>query len=159
MRDNMIRREVGRMQIKLAAAVARIRSQEPESEAALVTSVSGVRAQDALRTSRDADSAPRRPTGESAESGGAYNRLALRDDEWLCAADIAEAEGVNFDAFRKRLHRWQRKHDDGWQQVTDRKPRAPKYLYRVGAIRHLIRPRAASSESSSERPANENPRT
>ena len=60
------------------------------------------------------------------------------DQAWLADTDLAGYLGVDRNALRQRLNRWRKKNDEGWREVTDRKPREPKYLYRVGAVRTLV---------------------
>ena len=41
-------------------------------------------------------------------------------------------------ALEKRFERFRRKNFEGWQEVTEPKPNQPRYLYRVGAVRHIV---------------------
>ncbi len=141
LRGDIIRREVGALRERLAAAVARIRSQEDAS---------GTSGQSPHAPAAVPQTGAGRGTGADLSAG----QRVLAPDAFLALGDIALAEGVPLAALRKRVARWQRKSEEGWREVTDRKPRESKYLYQVGAIRHLIRPRIASRETSSDRPAN-----
>lgn len=67
----------------------------------------------------------------------------------LCCADLAKRFGVPADNLRQRLKRWMKTHDDGWKEVNDRRPREPKYLYKVSAVMHIIE----ELQASGERPA------
>lgn len=75
------------------------------------------------------------------------------DDSLLSPVRLAAAFGVNADALRTRLNRWRRRHHEGWIENTERGPREPQYLYRVGTVRHIIRALQATSETTSQRPA------
>ena len=75
------------------------------------------------------------------------------DDSLLSPVGLAAAFGVNADALRTRLNRWRRRHHEGWIENTERGPREPRYLYGLGAVRHIIRALQATSETTSQRPA------
>jgi hypothetical protein len=62
----------------------------------------------------------------------------LPDDAVMNHVDLANKLGIDREALRKRLQRWRRDNMDGWQEIADAKAREPRYLYRVGAIRHLL---------------------
>lgn len=75
----------------------------------------------------------------------------ITDDARLSPADIARHfPGLTIGAVSKKLERWRSSNDDGWNEVTDRKPRQPQYLYRWGNVKHLFSP---SSQTSGERRA------
>jgi hypothetical protein len=62
-----------------------------------------------------------------------------RDDaDLLSVAALAARYRLNAEALRKRLQRWQAGTMDGWVEVEDRARNQPRYLYRVGAVRHLF---------------------
>jgi CRP-like cAMP-binding protein len=67
----------------------------------------------------------------------------LPDDATMNHADIADTLNIDREALRKRLERWRQNNADGWQEIADAKAREPKYLYRIGSIRHLLREAAA----------------
>lgn len=78
------------------------------------------------------------------------------DDEGMfTSSDLAERFGVNAETLRKRLDRWREKNvtSRDWTENEGATSRDPKYLYRLGAVRHLIALLQASGESSGERPA------
>ncbi len=75
------------------------------------------------------------------------------DESMLPPARLAEQFGVAAEALRKRLDRWRSQNGEGWVENTERGPREPKYLFRVGSVRPLIDAMIAPSETSSERPA------
>jgi hypothetical protein len=59
--------------------------------------------------------------------------------ERLSCPDLASRYKVNAEALRKRLERWMPTHQEDWLEVTNRRPRDPKYLYRVSAVLPIIR--------------------
>ncbi|NUQ63992.1 MAG: hypothetical protein HUU20_16065 [Pirellulales bacterium] len=62
----------------------------------------------------------------------------LPPDAMLSPATLAAKFDVPLQALQGRLKRWREKHADGWQEVTNRKPREPQYLYRLEAVRPVI---------------------
>ena len=79
----------------------------------------------------------------------------ILDSAMLSSRDLAIAFNIDIvrvDALRKRLDRFRRGNDDGWTEATNRKPREPGFLYRVGNVRSLVMDFKASGETSSERP-------
>jgi hypothetical protein len=64
----------------------------------------------------------------------------LSDDAFMTHVELAGTLGLPTGALRSRLDRWRRGHpgDDGWREVTERKARSPKYLYRVRAVRQVL---------------------
>jgi hypothetical protein len=88
---------------------------------------------------------------------GAANATGL-GDVLASPADIAQRYDLPLEPLQKRLGRWRQKHDEGWKEVTDRKPREPQFLYKLSAVSPIIeemasRRKDASSEASSHRPA------
>ncbi len=63
---------------------------------------------------------------------------SLPPDAMLSPATLAEKFQVPLAALQKCLERWRAKNADGWQEVTNRKPREPQYLYRLEAVRAVI---------------------
>lgn len=62
-------------------------------------------------------------------------------------SQLAERFGLSGGALTKALQRWRGKNGDGWHEVENRKPREPKYTYRLSAVMPLINGMlAASSE-------------
>jgi len=57
-------------------------------------------------------------------------------------AGIPEADKLARDSLRKTLEKWRRenisKQGTDWVEVADRKPREPGFLYRLGAVEHLL---------------------
>jgi hypothetical protein len=49
------------------------------------------------------------------------------------------------EALRKRLERWRHENPDHWEELADRKPRQPKYVYREAAVLSVIAELRASS--------------
>ena len=75
---------------------------------------------------------------------------AIDDDSHLSPVKLAKIFRVDAEPLRKRLGRWRRPNNyNGWIENQDRKPNEAKYLYRVGAVRHII----DNLKTSSERPA------
>jgi len=70
----------------------------------------------------------------------------LDDDGWYTHSTLADHFGLAREALRKQLERWRKKHFDGWKENTDRRPREPKHLYQLSAVRHIIDKMLASSE-------------
>jgi hypothetical protein len=74
------------------------------------------------------------------------------------ASEIAERLGLPRETVRKRLDRWREKQADGWYEVTERKSRDCKYLYKIRDILPaiddlLMGVGPASGEASSGRPS------
>ena len=63
----------------------------------------------------------------------------LPDDTWSTHVELAGRLGLESEPLRSRLNRWRADNFDGWQEVTEPKARSPKYIYRVGSIRHVLR--------------------
>lgn len=64
---------------------------------------------------------------------------AIDDNTWLAEADLAREFRRNPNTLRKRLRKWRPHHlDNSWQQAPHPKPRDPRFLYRVGAVRAVI---------------------
>jgi len=75
---------------------------------------------------------------------------SLDDNAWYTHDQLADAFGVPKDALRKRLDRYRQSNLwGGWKEQTERRPREPKYLYRLKAVRGIIE----NLRASSERPA------
>jgi|GEM_PF-3315955 len=70
----------------------------------------------------------------------------LDDEGWYGADRLAEAFGVGKNALRKRLDRYRDRHQDGWKENENRRPREPQYHYRLKDVRHIIEDLRASSE-------------
>lgn len=79
------------------------------------------------------------PAATSSHSG-------LDEHAWYRYYDLAEAFGVSKDALRKRLDRFREKNLNGYKENEDRRPREPKYLYQLQAVRVIIEDLRASSE-------------
>ncbi len=92
------------------------------------------------------------PAASSAEPASP-TAPSVDDDSHFSPAKLAEVFGVPADALRTRLNRWRETHHDGWIENPERGPREPKYLYRVGSVRPIIDDLKATSETTSDRPA------
>ncbi|MGD9645073.1 MAG: hypothetical protein AB7U73_05130 [Pirellulales bacterium] len=57
---------------------------------------------------------------------------------FLDVSSLAKRHDVNPAALRGRLDRWRAEHDAGFREVTNRKPKEPKYLYLESAVLPLI---------------------
>jgi hypothetical protein len=64
--------------------------------------------------------------------------ITLADHAMMNHRDIAEKLNLPAESLRKKLDRWRSTNQDGWQEVTEPKRGEPKYVYRIGAIRHLL---------------------
>jgi len=64
------------------------------------------------------------------------------DDAWLAPAAIAlRYPSLSSHTVNSRLRRFRNKNcasRTGWKEATDRKPREPQYLYRLGSVKHLF---------------------
>jgi hypothetical protein len=72
-------------------------------------------------------------------------REKLPDEIWIGLSDLAEQLNLSRkkkDALRKRVDTWRVKNPKGngrdWFQVPDPGPRDDRFVYRLGAIRHLL---------------------
>jgi len=73
----------------------------------------------------------------------------LDDNAWYAYSVLASTFSVNKDALRKRLKAFRGSHLNGWKENTDRRPREPKELYQLKAVKSIIE----DLQASSERPA------
>lgn len=104
-------------------------------------------------TPRDATPGAHGRSRPSAANNSTQASTATADDSFLSPRKLAEIFGVPADALRSRLNRWRRRNHTGWIEVEERGSREPRYLYRVGAIRHIIDALRETSEATSKRPA------
>lgn len=72
------------------------------------------------------------------EAARALPSVAPRDDAYLTCAALAAAFDVAQEPLRSRLARFRKTSLDGWIEQADPRTRASKYLYRVGAVRHIV---------------------
>jgi len=86
------------------------------------------------------------PSPEEASEKTTPHLEALDEKAWYTHERLAVHFNVNKEALRKRLDRYRSTHFDGWKENTDRRPREPKYLYQLGAVKHIIENMLASSE-------------
>ena len=94
--------------------------------------------------SRSADGSTDSPVRD-ARSTSASNP-ALDEFGWYTYDRLAQVFEVGRDSLRKRLDRFRTHKLDGWKQNDDRRPREPKYLYQLRAVRTVIEELRASSE-------------
>ncbi|HUW32221.1 MAG TPA: hypothetical protein VM223_11465 [Planctomycetota bacterium] len=76
------------------------------------------------------------------EAHSYYNLPESILDTYMAPREMAAAFGVGYDALRMRLLDFRNgpgSHDySAWKDTGTRKPREPKYLYKVGAVKHII---------------------
>ncbi len=72
--------------------------------------------------------------------------VELDEQAWYRYDRLAEAFGVSKDALRKRLDRFREESLNGYKENEDRRPREPKHLYQLQAVRGIIEDLRASSE-------------
>jgi len=95
------------------------------------------------------------PSGGSVDVGlrdasaSSASIVTLDEQGWYTHVRLAESFSVGKEALRKRLDRYREHQLDGWKKQDDRRPREPKYLYRLQDVKGVIQELA-----SSERPAN-----
>jgi hypothetical protein len=72
---------------------------------------------------------------------------------WLSCADIARHNGLNEKALAKRLETFRRKSDDGWRadESSSRRPRDPKYVYKLASVQPIVADMKAKDEESTGR--------
>jgi hypothetical protein len=90
------------------------------------------------------DTATHRAEGSST---GMDTALPTPDEKaWFTPDRLVEIYGLKKDALRKRLERYRRNNLNGWKESEDRRPREPKYLYQVQAIKSILKDLRASSQ-------------
>jgi len=70
----------------------------------------------------------------------------LDEEGWYTHVRLAEIFSVGRDALRKRLDRHREHNLNGWKANDDRRPREPRYLYQLRAIKTIIEELRASSQ-------------
>ena len=74
------------------------------------------------------------------------------DDPLVSTRKLAEMFGLSPSATRKRLERWRKTHFGGWSELDNVKPREPKLLYRLSAVRPVLsRPSYMKSSADVDR--------
>jgi DNA-directed RNA polymerase subunit RPC12/RpoP len=81
-------------------------------------------------------------------SASSASIVTLDEQGWYTHVRLAESFSVGREALRKRLDRYREHKLGGWKKQDDRRPREPKYLYRLQDVKDVIQELA-----SSERPA------
>jgi hypothetical protein len=73
------------------------------------------------------------------------SNVARQEDDnsaWLTPRDLAARYGVDFGKLDGRLRRWRKNNPGqvgkGFSEVSDRTPTQPQFLYRVGAVWHIL---------------------
>lgn len=87
------------------------------------------------------------------DDGQTGGEAGVSDDAMLGSAALARMFNLPLPMVSKRLERWRKQNGEGWTENQERKPRDPKYLYRLGAVRPLLDRLRASGQTSGERPA------
>jgi len=101
---------------------------------------------------------PAAPETRSNRRPSSAAKSAQPDDEaFFSPHDLAVLFNVPYEPLRKRLERYRHTNHNGWNPVSDPRPREPRYLYQVAAVKHLIDELRASSELSRQRPAKKQP--
>lgn len=70
---------------------------------------------------------------------------AIPDEAMMNHIDLAAKLNLEVEPLRKRLDRWRERNLDGWKETENRQSRDPKYIYRVAAIRGVLREALASA--------------
>jgi len=86
------------------------------------------------------------PSPEEASEKTPPQLKALDENGWYTHGTLADHFNVNKEALRKRLDMYRSFHFDGWKENTDRRPREPKHLYQLSAVKQIIENMLASSE-------------
>jgi hypothetical protein len=95
---------------------------------------------------------PKDSSGETAQReahSSSASIVKLDEQGWYTHVRLADTFSVGKDALRKRLDRYREHKMDGWKAQEDRRPREPKYLYRLQDVKGVIQ----ELQASSERPA------
>ena len=79
-------------------------------------------------------------------SSSGTSNFTLDEQGWYTHVRLAEVFGVRRDALRKRLDRYRKHSFDGWEQNKDPRPREPRYLYRLQAVKTIVEDLRASSQ-------------
>jgi hypothetical protein len=70
---------------------------------------------------------------------------ALPDEAMMNHIDLSAKLTLEAEPLRKRLDRWRERNLDGWRESENRQAREPKYIYRLAAIRDVLREAFASA--------------
>lgn len=84
--------------------------------------------------------------GPGAASSSSPTSAVVDEQAWYTYDRLAEVFSVGKDPLRKRLDRYRGDHLDGWIESDDRRPREPKYLYRLRDVKGVIEELRASSQ-------------
>jgi len=80
------------------------------------------------------------------ESASDTSNITLDEQGWYTHVRLAEVFSVGGDALRKRLDRYRKHNFDGWEQNKDRRPREPRYLYQLQAVKTIVEELRASGQ-------------
>lgn len=81
-----------------------------------------------------------------ASSSSIPSNVALDEQAWYTHDRLAENFNVGKDALRKRLDRYRERTVNGWKVNEDRRPREPRYLYQLRAVKTIVEELRASSQ-------------
>jgi hypothetical protein len=81
-----------------------------------------------------------------ASSSGIPSGAALDEQAWYTHDRLAQVFNVGKDALRKRLDRYREHNMNGWKVNEDRRPREPRYLYQLRAVKAIVEELRASSQ-------------
>ena len=95
-------------------------------------------------------------TAVSGERADEQAPAAPNDQSYLGPRELAKMFDVDCDALKKRLERFRKRNHNGWNPVSDPRPREARYLYQVGTVKPIIASMKASCQMSRERPAKKN---
>jgi hypothetical protein len=71
---------------------------------------------------------------------------AMDDSAMMNYHDLADKLKLEREPLRSRLDRFRKANPKGWEQIAEPMPRKPSYLYRVGAIRQLLKDAIANCD-------------
>ncbi|MEX2169499.1 MAG: hypothetical protein WD851_09310 [Pirellulales bacterium] len=80
------------------------------------------------------------------ETGGTTDNYLPAANPLLTHLELAKMYRVESETARKRLDRWRKKHaaGDDWNEVSERRPNEPQYLYKLSAVKSLFEGNSAS---------------
>lgn len=82
----------------------------------------------------------------AASSEGLPASVALDEEAWYTYDRLAEVFNLGKEALRKRLDRHRKHHLNSWKENEGRRPREPRYLYKLKDARDIIDDLRASSQ-------------
>ena len=79
--------------------------------------------------------------------------MDLPDEAMFSPKKLAELFDVPYEPLRKRLERLRKENDGSYVEDSNNKSTEPKYLYKIGFVRPIVKVMKASSKASSICPA------